>query len=107
MFPIGDTLPSVITTLPNLLPMHRNGRLRILAISTDEPLDALPDVATFKELGFPDLVINDHGDNLGARGLWGKSTLYQESVGIPMLLAGAGGATPVPPEALQSQAASG
>jgi len=33
---------------------------------------------------------SDHGDNLGARGLWGKSTLYQESVGIPMLLAGPG-----------------
>lgn len=32
----------------------------------------------------------DHGDNLGARGLWGKSTLYQESVSIPMLMAGPG-----------------
>jgi len=31
---------------------------------------------------------SDHGDNLGARGLWGKSTLYQESVGIPMIVAG-------------------
>lgn len=30
---------------------------------------------------------SDHGDNLGTRGLWGKSTLYQESVGVPMLLA--------------------
>lgn len=33
---------------------------------------------------------SDHGDNLGARGLWGKSTLYQESVTIPMLAAGPG-----------------
>ncbi|WP_296509298.1 sulfatase-like hydrolase/transferase [Rhodoferax sp.] len=31
---------------------------------------------------------SDHGDNLGARGLWGKSTLYQESVTIPMIAAG-------------------
>jgi choline-sulfatase len=31
---------------------------------------------------------SDHGDNVGARGLWGKSTLYQESVGIPMIAAG-------------------
>lgn len=31
---------------------------------------------------------SDHGDNLGARGVWGKSTLYQESVKVPMLLAG-------------------
>lgn len=33
---------------------------------------------------------SDHGDNLGARGLWGKSTLYQESVAIPMIAAGPG-----------------
>ena len=31
---------------------------------------------------------SDHGDNLGARGLWGKSTLYQESVCVPMIMAG-------------------
>lgn len=33
---------------------------------------------------------SDHGDNLGTRGLWGKSTLYQESVGVPMIMAGPG-----------------
>ena len=33
---------------------------------------------------------SDHGDNLGARGLWGKATMDQESAGIPMLLAGEG-----------------
>jgi choline-sulfatase len=31
---------------------------------------------------------SDHGDNLGARGLWGKSTLYRESVEVPLILAG-------------------
>lgn len=30
----------------------------------------------------------DHGDNLGTRGMWGKSTMYEESAGIPMILAG-------------------
>lgn len=34
------------------------------------------------------LYSSDHGDNLGARGLWGKSTMYEESAGIPMILAG-------------------
>lgn len=33
---------------------------------------------------------SDHGDNVGARGLWGKSTLYQESVSVPMIMAGPG-----------------
>jgi choline-sulfatase len=31
---------------------------------------------------------SDHGDNLGTRGLWGKSTMYEESAGIPMIVAG-------------------
>jgi choline-sulfatase len=31
---------------------------------------------------------SDHGDNMGARGAWGKSNLYQESTNIPMIAAG-------------------
>ncbi len=30
---------------------------------------------------------SDHGDNLGARGVWGKSTMYEEAVGVPLLIA--------------------
>lgn len=33
---------------------------------------------------------SDHGDNLGARGLWGKSTMYEEAIGVPLIVAGAG-----------------
>jgi choline-sulfatase len=31
---------------------------------------------------------SDHGDNLGARELWGKSNQYEESAGIPLVMAG-------------------
>ncbi|WP_315983343.1 sulfatase-like hydrolase/transferase [Aliamphritea spongicola] len=33
---------------------------------------------------------SDHGDNLGARGLWGKSTFFEEAVAIPTIIAGEG-----------------
>ena len=31
---------------------------------------------------------SDHGDNIGARGMWGKSTHYDDAVGVPMIVAG-------------------
>ena len=33
---------------------------------------------------------SDHGDNLGTRSFWGKSTMYEESVGVPLVMRGAG-----------------
>jgi choline-sulfatase len=33
---------------------------------------------------------SDHGDNLGDRGLWGKSTLYDGSVAVPFVMTGPG-----------------
>jgi choline-sulfatase len=36
------------------------------------------------------LYTSDHGDNAGARGLWGKSTFYEESAGVPLIVAGPG-----------------
>jgi choline-sulfatase len=31
---------------------------------------------------------SDHGDNIGARGMWGKSTHYEDAAGVPMIMAG-------------------
>jgi choline-sulfatase len=33
---------------------------------------------------------SDHGDNLGARGMWNKSLLYRESTAVPLILSGPG-----------------
>lgn len=32
---------------------------------------------------------SDHGDNIGHRGLWGKSCMYEEAVAVPMIITGA------------------
>jgi choline-sulfatase len=34
------------------------------------------------------LYTSDHGDNVGARGLWGKSNMYEEVAGVPLVMAG-------------------
>jgi choline-sulfatase len=31
---------------------------------------------------------SDHGDAVGQRGLWGKSTMYEEVLGVPLIVAG-------------------
>ena len=49
-------------------------------------LDSLNDHGFSNETNI--LFLSDHGENLGARGLWGKSVMYEEAVGIPMLLTG-------------------
>jgi len=36
------------------------------------------------------IYVSDHGDNPGARGLWGKSNMYEESVAVPLIMAGPG-----------------
>ena len=45
-----------------------------------------------KGLGDDTLVIytSDHGDNLGARTFWGKSNMYEESAGVPLIMRGPG-----------------
>jgi choline-sulfatase len=35
------------------------------------------------------LYTSDHGDNLGNRGLWGKSTMYEETAAVPLIMSGA------------------
>jgi choline-sulfatase len=47
---------------------------------------------TLEECGFAEdtriIYTSDHGDTLGNRRMWGKSTMYEESVGVPMIMAG-------------------
>ena len=40
------------------------------------------------------LYFSDHGDNLGERGMWGKSTFFEDSVGVPLMIRPARSFTP-------------
>ncbi len=53
----GDT-PVACTAAFGVLQFHKQGRVRILGISSDKRLPSLPDVPTFAELGYRD--INDY-----------------------------------------------
>ncbi len=57
---IGGTVPALATTVPNLITPHKDGKLRTLAVSSEHRLKSMPDVPTFKESGFADLVISEH-----------------------------------------------
>ncbi|NCT97480.1 MAG: sulfatase-like hydrolase/transferase [Comamonadaceae bacterium] len=49
---------------------------------------------TLEETGLADstrvMYTSDHGDNMGTRGLWGKSTMFEETAGVPLIMAGEG-----------------
>ena len=49
-------------------------------------------VKTLEETGLASntriVYTSDHGDNLGNRGFWGKSTMFEDSAGIPLIIAG-------------------
>ncbi|MEO7243418.1 MAG: sulfatase-like hydrolase/transferase [Variovorax sp.] len=51
-------------------------------------------LTTLDEAGLTDstriVYTSDHGDNLGNRGFWGKSNMYEDSAGIPLIIAGPG-----------------
>jgi len=63
-----------------------------LVSSLDENIGHVLDTLADCGLGGTTRVLytSDHGDNLGARGLWGKQVLYEEAAKVPMILAGPG-----------------
>lgn len=39
------------------------------------------------------ILTSDHGEMLGAKGIWGKSTMYEDAVAVPLMVCGGGVAT--------------
>ena len=62
------------------------GLVSFMDANVGKVLDALKETGLSKKTQV--VYTSDHGDNIGERGLWGKSNMYEESVGVPMILAG-------------------
>lgn len=50
---MGGNVQMTLDSVPNSLAQLRAGNVKILAVAAEQRVDALPDVPTFKELGFP------------------------------------------------------
>lgn len=55
---MGGHIPMMFAGLPPILGHVRGGRMRVLAMATKERHPALPDVPTFIEAGYPDMVMS-------------------------------------------------
>lgn len=56
---IGGQLASMVTPHGDFLPNHRAGKLRVIATSGKTRSPFVPEVPTFAEQGFPDLVVEE------------------------------------------------
>lgn len=56
---VSGQIPAQMASLPSLIEFARAGKVRLLAVTSGERLKLLPDVPTFTELGFPQLVTDD------------------------------------------------
>jgi tripartite-type tricarboxylate transporter receptor subunit TctC len=55
---VAGHVPSTVLPLGGLLAHYRSGKVRILAQTGEQRSDTLPDVPSFKELGFPQLAFS-------------------------------------------------
>lgn len=56
---MGGQIPAQFSVVPSLIEHARSGRIRLLAVSSAERQKILPEVPTFKELGYPQVVTED------------------------------------------------
>ncbi len=73
---------------------HRLAIAAYLALCTFMDAQVGRVLQALREAGFEPqtriIYTSDHGENAGTRGMWGKSVHYEESGGIPLILAGEG-----------------
>lgn len=66
---VGGQVPLAVDTVVTAAPQIRAGKIKALAVASPKRLTSLPDVPTFAEAGFPDIVLESWGTILAPRGL--------------------------------------
>ncbi|AVS72749.1 Bug family tripartite tricarboxylate transporter substrate binding protein [Paracidovorax cattleyae] len=66
---IGGQLPLAMDTVVTAAPQIRAGKVRAIAVASPRRLATLPQVPTFAEAGFPDVVLESWGSLIAPRGL--------------------------------------
>jgi tripartite-type tricarboxylate transporter receptor subunit TctC len=65
---IAGQIPAAVLGFAPLLPQHRGGKVRIVAVTSAKRNPDLPDVPTLAELGFKDIVLNQWAGIVAPRG---------------------------------------
>ena len=65
---LGGHIPAVVTPLAEVLPHAQEGDLRILAVTSRERSALAPEIPTFHELGYEDVVVQDWSGFLAPAG---------------------------------------
>ncbi|MBW6400462.1 tripartite tricarboxylate transporter substrate binding protein [Roseomonas sp. HJA6] len=55
---LGGQLDMTFEGIHNIVPYHRDGTIKLLALASPERAPPLPEVPTFKDVGYPDLAVN-------------------------------------------------
>lgn len=76
---LGGHIDVMTQAINNAIPMHKAGKMRILALSTAKRSPGLPDVPTFREQGF-DVVMEGWTAFMGPKGLTPAQVAYWEDI---------------------------
>jgi tripartite-type tricarboxylate transporter receptor subunit TctC len=66
---IGNQLPMAVLGLAPMLVLHKNGKVRVLAVTSPRRNVALPDVPTFTESGYPQIALTQWAGLVAPAGL--------------------------------------
>jgi tripartite-type tricarboxylate transporter receptor subunit TctC len=64
----GGHLPMAVANVTETTPQARGGKIKVLAVTSDERTEALPDVPTVREAGFPELAATNWSGMMVPRG---------------------------------------